>query len=345
MNSPTHSEANGDPGFIAKLARSFALAVVLLTAYFLLSTYLNLWHGWPGSTALVASWFTDATADWRAWLQGLAYPVLVAAAVVVTWRLSHRSLMADSDLWDATAAYLVRVAFWAVLLIGVVDSVLSFLRVEDLLGAVFGPDLAGKLSLAVFRGTYVHYPLLVAALAIAALVRSISVSWLALLVVFSEFMIVIARFVFSYEQTFMGDLVRFWYGGLFLFASAYTLREEGHVRVDVLYSHLSHTKQARLNIIGILLLGLPLCWIILSLGLWDRTASLASPIVSFEITQSGYGLFVKYLMASFLIVFAVSMMIQFCSYLLKNLAILTGEYVPEDEHEHHDVQPMFEDKV
>ena len=30
----------------------------------------------------------------------------------------------------------------------------------------------------------------------------------------------------------MGDLVRFWYAALF-FASAYTLKEDGHVRVDV----------------------------------------------------------------------------------------------------------------
>ena len=46
--------------------------------------------------------------------------------------------------------------------------------------------------------------------------------WLALLVVVAEFLIVITRFVFSYEQAFMGDLVRFWYAALFLFASANT---------------------------------------------------------------------------------------------------------------------------
>ena len=52
----------------------------------------------------------------------------------------------------------------------------------------------------------------------------------------AELLIVISRFIFSYEQAFMADLVRFWYGALFLFASAYTLLEEGHVRVDVLYA-------------------------------------------------------------------------------------------------------------
>ena len=50
------------------------------------------------------------------------------------------------------------------------------------------------------------------------------------MVVLAEFAIVVSRFVFSYEQAYMGDLVRFWYAALFLFASAYALSHEGHVR-------------------------------------------------------------------------------------------------------------------
>jgi len=42
----------------------------------------------------------------------------------------------------------------------------------------------------------------------------------------------------------MSDLVRFWYGGLFLFASYYTLMKEGHVRVDVLYTNFSGKNKA-----------------------------------------------------------------------------------------------------
>ena len=53
--------------------------------------------------------------------------------------------------------------------------------------------------------------------------RSLGFIWLALLIVIAEFQIVIARFIFSYEQTFMGDLVRFWYGGHFSYLLAHTL--------------------------------------------------------------------------------------------------------------------------
>jgi TRAP-type mannitol/chloroaromatic compound transport system permease small subunit len=53
----------------------------------------------------------------------------------------------------------------------------------------------------------------------------------------------------------MGDLVRFWYAALFLFASAYTLLEEGHVRVDVFYAGSAPT-QGRVNAFGAIVLGI-----------------------------------------------------------------------------------------
>ena len=74
-----------------------------------------------------------------------------------------------------------------------------------------------------------------------------------------------------------------------------------------------------------MVLGLPLCWTILTLGMDTPQSSLVGPIISFEMSQSGYGLYVKYLMAAFLLVFAVSMAFQFISYLLSNIAILTDE--------------------
>ncbi len=58
-----------------------------------------------------------------------------------------------------------------------------------------------------------------------------SLIWLAFLVVIAEFLIVIARFIYGYEQTFMGDLVRFWYAALFLFASAYTQKRMAMCRL------------------------------------------------------------------------------------------------------------------
>ena len=133
--------------------------------------------------------------------------------------------------------------------------------------------------------------------------------------------IVITRFVFSYEQSFMGDLVRYWYAALFLFASAYTLFEDGHVRVDVFYTNLKNKTKCFVNVVGSILLGISTCFAILFVGLNGTQSIINSPILNFEISQQGsVGMFVKYQLAAFLAVFAISMLIQFISYYFSSLS-------------------------
>ena len=233
---------------------------------------------------------------------------------------SASKLRDDANLLDWISAYIIRAAFWAVLIVGLTDAVLSFLRVEGFHKVLFGENAGAAIALPSARGLYVHIPLMILAALIAFRDKSVSLVWLALLVVVAEFLIVIARFIYGYEQTFMGDLVRFWYAALFLFASAYTLKEDGHVRVDVLYAGLKRKTKSTLNIIGIVFFGLPLCWLVLARGMWGKSSLINSPMLNFETSMSGFGMYVKYLMAAFLIIFALSMIFQFTAYLLNSMA-------------------------
>ena len=231
-----------------------------------------------------------------------------------------RNLRKDAVALDWISAYIIRTAFWAVLIVGLADAVLSFLRVEGFHKFLFGENAGAAIALPSARGLYIHVPLMIVSALIALRDKSVSLVWLALLVVVAEFLIVIARFIYGYEQTFMGDLVRFWYAALFLFASAYTLKEDGHVRVDVFYAGLQRKTKSTLNIIGIVFFGLPLCWLILARGMWGKSSLINSPMLNFETSMSGFGMYVKYLMAAFLIVFALSMIFQFTAYLLNSMA-------------------------
>jgi len=143
--------------------------------------------------------------------------------------------------------------------------------------------------------------------------------------VIAEFQIVILRFVFSYEQTLMSDLVRFWYGSLFLFGSYYTLIKDGHVRVDVLYTNFTEKNKAKINLFGSLILGIPLCLTIFLKGMACKQCVLNQPIMNFETSQSTQGMNIKYLMAGFLIIFALTMLIQFVVYFLRSLNIIKEE--------------------
>ena len=314
--------------------RIVALGIIAAMFAFLINNYLTIWQDWPGISSLFShlGWFSAADgkplaggALTQGWIQLLLYVALIGIVIVYAHTNARQPLRVDSIHLSAMAAFIIRAAFWSVLLIGLVDAVVSFMRVEGFLASVFGQKMETNLGLSEFRGTYVHCPLIAVSLFIAAFTRSLGFTWLALLVVVAELQIVIARFIFSYEQAFMGDLVRFWYAALFLFASAYTLTKEGHVRVDVLYAGFSERGKAWANATGCLLLGIPMCWVILAMGMAGKATVINSPLLSFETSQSGFGLYVKYLMAGFLAVFAISMMIQFTSYFLSAIADLRSE--------------------
>ena len=314
--------------------RVLALSVSYLGFVYLANAYMVFWLDWPGVVALLGdAGLLGFTAPKEpvggrvalAILQIALYPVTVAAVVVYVLRTRARTLHTDAGRLSAIGAFIARAAFWTVLLVGLADAVVSFLRVEGLLVDVVGKNLAQDLGKSAFRAQVMHLPLMAVAVVISLFTRSVGFTWLALLVVVAELQIVILRFLFSYEQAFMADLVRFWYAALFLFASAYTLLHEGHVRVDVLYSGFSTRRRAWVNAVGAAILGAPVCWIVMTMGLANKFSIVSGPLLSFEVTQAGFGLYVKYMLAGYLLVFAVTMLLEFMASLLSNAGVLLAE--------------------
>lgn len=306
--------------------RSFGWIMVTTMIAFVINTYLTLALEWPEIFQLFNQ---DAGLTYIDYIKIFAEIFIYFISVVGVFYLSYlfreKSLRQDSLLLNKIVNYFIRSCFWAVVFVGMADVIISFLRVEDLLDDVVGQDLATQLGRSKFRGPYVHIPLVFLGFVVGAFIKHIAFTWLAFLVVIAELLIVITRFVFSYEQAFQGDIVRFWYAALFLFASAYTLFEDGHVRVDVLYSKFSSKTKGIVNSYGSILLGMTLCWCILLLGMWDKTNVIVNPMLSYESAQSGFGMYTKYWLASFLAIFAISMMIQFSSYLFESYADYRNE--------------------
>ena len=310
------AESQGAP---APLIRVFGWIMLSSMTAFLLNAILTYWFDFPGA----ATALSDGGA--LALLQFVLYGLAAALAVVGVVRTPGRTLREDAARVTAINTFLVRAAFWVVLLVGLGDAVISFLRVNGSLEGLVGEDLADNLARAQFRGLYFHTPLVVLGIFLGAVTRTLGFGWLALLVVIAELLIVFSRFVFSYEQAFMADLVRFWYGALFLFASAYTLLEDGHVRVDLFYAAMRRESKGKVNAWGSVILGMGLCWTILILGFGSSSSVIVGPILVFEVTQAGFGMYVKYFMAGFLGVFAVTMMVQFVAQFFESIADKRGE--------------------
>ena len=311
------------------LIRIFSYSILATTFVFLFNNILTVWFDWPGVKNLFSHYglfgfkklskpLSDSVLNF-AFLQLFFYLISILLAIFYVKRSIKQTLTADSKILDKVTAYIIRSSFWAVLIVGLADLLISFLVVEKLVEPLFGEYLKIKLVIPAFRITFVHFPLILISFVVGYFTRSVGFIWLAVLVVASEFFIVLSRFIFEYEQAFQGDLVRFWYSALYLFASAYALIHEGHVRVDVLYTGFSERKKAWTNSIGSLIFGIPLCLIVLFLGMGGKASIINGPVISFEITQQGSnGLYLLYLMAIYLAVFAVSMLIQFTSYFMSS---------------------------
>lgn len=299
----------------ALLMRIFGWSMLATLFTYLLNNYFVIENDLPGITPLFKGEVTTASL-----IQASVYLAGLLIAVIYVMSSRTTSLRQDASLITRFNTFLIRGFFWAVVFVGIADMTISFLRVEGLLDHFVGPELIKELGRSTFRGLYVHYPLIAFGFFVALFTRTLGFHWLALLIVIAELTIVITRFIFSYEQAFMGDLVRFWYAALFLFASAYTLLEEGHVRVDVFYAGLSRKTKGRVNAFGAIILGMTVCWTILIIGFKGKASIIYGPLANFEVSQSGFGMYTKYLMAGFLAVFAVTMLIQFVSQMFESYA-------------------------
>ena len=320
---------------ISLYLRIASYSVLAFTLAFLINNVLTVWIDWPGVKKIFSHYemfgFKKKALDGSTLSYGFmqigVYLICIVAVIIYVFKTYSQTLERDSEILSNFSAYLVRSSFWAVFLVGVADFIISFMVVERLWEAIFSPEVKAFMVKSPERITFIHFPIILISFVIGYFTKSVGFIWLAVLVVVSEFIIVLSRFIFSYEQAFQGDLVRFWYAALYLIASAYALIHEGHVRVDVLYSSFSERKKAWTNLLGSSLLGVPLVLIVLFLGLDGKASIINGPVVAFEVTQQGSnGLYLLYLMAVYLAVFAVTMLLQFTSYFMgSSYKILNGK--------------------
>jgi|TARA_B110000211_G_scaffold118186_1_gene136867 TRAP-type mannitol/chloroaromatic compound transport system permease small subunit len=91
-----------------------------------------------------------------------------------------------------------------------------------------------------------------------------------ILMILNVFYDVVMRYFFNDVSIAMQELEWHLFAAMFMFGIGYTLKEDGHVRVDVIYDQLSKKKQAIINLVGSVLFALPFTLLILYFS-WDYT--------------------------------------------------------------------------
>lgn len=147
-----------------------------------------------------------------------------------------------------------------------------------------------------------------------------SIAWLTLVMVVSQFTIVILRYLFNTGWIAMQESILYMHAFVFLLGAAYTLRHDGHVRVDIFYQGLSRRGKAWVDLLGSLLLLMPVCGYIFWVS-WEYVA------VSWQVLEGSReagGLPGVFLLKTSILLMAALLALQGLAVMLKNLLVLTG---------------------
>lgn len=146
------------------------------------------------------------------------------------------------------------------------------------------------------------------------------IAWLTLLMVLLTFVIVVLRYGFNLGWIAMQESVLYFHALVFMLGAGYTLKADGHVRVDIFYQGFSVRRKAWVNLLGGLFLLLPVCGFVFYISL--DYVSTAWRIM--ESSSEAGGLPLVYLNKSFILLFALTLALQGLAEIGRNILVLNN---------------------
>lgn len=137
-------------------------------------------------------------------------------------------------------------------------------------------------------------------------------SFLVLLLILLVSSTVILRYVFSIGFTWLQDLYIWVHASFIMLGIAYTLNKDGHVRIDILYRNFSKSNKKKINLLGSVFFGLPVCYFIIFKG-YDYF--LRSYLVGEDSKETG-GLPNLFILKFFIFFFGILLLIEIINKIL-----------------------------
>jgi len=142
---------------------------------------------------------------------------------------------------------------------------------------------------------------------------------------------VLMRYVFGLSFSWLNDSVIFSFAMMFMLGAAATLRDDRHVRVDILRPNFSPQVRAMIELIGALAFIIPIGVLILYAG----SGMIARSWAGLETFNESDGLPIKYLFKTMVPLFAILLIGQAISQAIKAAMSLRGlQGFEESGHEH-----------
>ncbi|WP_321777559.1 TRAP transporter small permease subunit [Sulfurimonas sp.] len=146
-------------------------------------------------------------------------------------------------------------------------------------------------------------------------------SILMLLMMLNVFYDVIMRYFFNSGSIGMQEMEWHLFSVVILLGISYALKEDGHVRVDIIYDNLSPQKQAIINIVGTFIFLIPFALLI---G-FGSLEFVYEAFASNEISGDPGGLHYRWIMKAFIPFSMLLLVITSIGFIIKNINVYKGE--------------------
>jgi len=145
--------------------------------------------------------------------------------------------------------------------------------------------------------------------------------WLSLIMMLLVSLVVVLRYLFQIGSVGLQELVVYLHGIAFMLGAAYTLKQGGHVRVDIFYRNFSPRGQAWINSLGGIVFLLPLCAYILLISL----EFVAQSWEIREVSPEPGGIPAVFLLKTLIPLMAVNLGLQGVAEILRSYLVLTTD--------------------
>jgi TRAP-type mannitol/chloroaromatic compound transport system permease small subunit len=153
-----------------------------------------------------------------------------------------------------------------------------------------------------------------------------SIAWAVLATTLITFLVVVLRKGFAWGSIAMQESALYFHALVFMAGAAYTLKHNGHVKVDIFYQSFSAKGRAWVNLLGTATLLLPFSLFIV----WVSADYVLTSWQQLEGSRETGGLPLVFILKSFIPLMSILLTLQGIATLLRSLATLNKNHKDEN---------------
>ena len=144
------------------------------------------------------------------------------------------------------------------------------------------------------------------------------------LMIMNVFYDVITRYVFRVNSIAMQEMEWHLFSVIILLGVAYTLKEDGHVRVDIIYDKFSARKKAVINMVGVIIAIIPIALLVGITSIDFTLDSFGSVDIPMESSDNPDGLPYRWIVKGLIPLSFLMLIITSIGFFIKNLNVFNG---------------------